>query len=783
MLRGITSSVVMVCLFSGLACAIHFDPNELATRNLLLEAVQSTSPFQRETKLREILKISPENYYALVKLGELELEKGPEGTLKAEEYFLRAALGQPYRPEAFLALGQTYYSQGYAPEGLDYMMMAMKGPYSKPSYAAICLQGQEFLDTGNYYAAVMMFGKAALSQSSTFAGDPYLLKKLYQAAALSPAPSLWVYAGTQTFVDSAGNAPWVPYVFAWLMGMEDEKTVFRFMEELRRVAGEISLKQPKLTPAAAEKLIYVMLYRRVMDDLRKKVGETEGLDSAIAARYGLTKQFFDFGICPAEKSRTLTPDLNLYDIFIEASVPDPVQRKALLEKLNDVKSRALQHVEKITDPKEKGRELYKWLRENLMVNYDMVDGVTAEGVIKDHKYLCLSGAIVYALMARDAGLNVNGYVMPGHAYAVLHTDKGEKINVETTFPVKESAEKPAGFDAPPLLAGMRSTDLRAIPDITGEVSPLDLVSYQFVNVGYNKLADLSLNKYGNQLRDVLQKAGYRQSKIDQFMTDWREAKLPMGVQLIVMAKMSEASPKYHAELSRQIDKLMEDLEKARSFDPLNKEFMNRIEGGADIFTKLAVLSPVASMAKRLRGQQEQERSKVKDGIAEQMREEGSKVDKGKKPLPEEKVVPPTATSEASEAESTEGRETEGGEAQAVAPVPDQEALPEEAARAEEEQESIKWPREKQAYLSGIRRLERVLKNHPCSDRLKRILGEYCINVAQILAIAKEVNRNRDDPQKLRYDDIIVELSRVNSEFLGSQPELSARLSGKLAELL
>jgi len=629
MLRGIASGVLMVCLFSGAACAAQFDLNELTTRTLLLEAVQSASPFQRETKLREILKISPENYYALVKLGELELEKGPDGHLKAEEYFLRAALEQPYRPEAFLALGQSYYSRGYAREGMNYMMMAMKGPYSKPSYAAICLQGQEFLDTGNYNAAVMMFGKAALSQSSPFEGDPYLLKKLYHAAALSPAPGLWVYAGTQTFVDSTGHAPWVPFIFAWQMGMENEKDLFRFMEMLRTVASEISRRHSKLTAAAAEKLIYMMIYEYVMDDLRSRVSDTEGLDSAIAARYGLTKEFFDFGICPTEKSRKLTPDLNLYDVFIEASVPDPVQRKALLEKLNEVKNQAIQHVEKISDPKERGRELYKWLRENLIVNYDMVDGIPAERVIKDHKYLCLSGAIVYALIARDAGLNVNGYVMPGHAYAVLHTDKGEKINVETTFPVRETAENPAGFDAPPLLAGMRSKDLRAMPDITGEVSPLDLVSYQFLNVGYNKLADLTLNKHGNLLREVLQKAGFKEAKIEQFMTEWREASLSSSEQRKAMILMSLASPKYHAELTHEIDKGLENMEKARSFDPLNKEFMRKIEEGAAAFTMLATASPALSMAKRFREQREQERSKVKEGIVDKMREEGAKVDKSK----------------------------------------------------------------------------------------------------------------------------------------------------------
>jgi|GEM_PF-986986 len=784
MLRGITSIALMVCLFAGLGHAKHFDPNDLTTRNLLLEALQSPSPYRKEVKLKEILKIHPDNYYALVSLGEMELQRGAKGQLKAEEYFLLAALAQPYRSEAFLSLAQCYYGQGYAPEGLDYMMMAMKGPYSRPSYEAICLQGQEYLDTNNYYAAVMTFGKAALSRSSPYVNDPFLIRKLYQAAALSPAPGLWVYAGTATFVDSAGNVPWVPYVFAWLVGMDDEKDISAFMDMLRNVAREVSYKNPMLTSAASEKLIFIKLYDFVMDSLRTKVGETEGLDSAISERFKLGKQFFNFGICPDEKARSLKPDLNLYDVFIEASVPDAAQRKQLLDKLNGIRQQALQAVEKIPDQKERGRELFRWLRENLLVTYDMVDGVTAEGVIKDKKYLCLSGAIVYTLMGRDAGLDVNGYVMPGHAYAVLNTDKGEKINVETTFPVKESAEKPAGFDAPTLLAGFRSSDLRAVPDITGEVSPLDLVSYQFVNVGYNKLAELTLNKYGNQLKEVLQKSGLKQARIDQFIQDWRDARLPPWAQILVMAKISESSPRYHAELASQIDALMDDLAGARSFNPLNKEFMSRIEAGANLFTRLSVASPVASMARRFKDVQEKERNKLKKGIAEKVREEGSRGEAAKEGTSPEAQTGPKETEQEDELADDRMKTAESADttAERKRVTPKDQAAPAEEDQADD-QEAIKWPREKQAYLAGIKRLERVVKNHPCSDRLKRILGEYCINVAQILSVAKELNKRRDDAQRLKYDDILTELNRVNSECLGSEPELAMQLSKRMAELL
>ncbi len=806
MLRRIASAFLVVFCIAGFALAEgvkQFDPKDLKTRNLLLEAFQSVSPYQREVKLKEVVKIHPENYFALIKLGELEIDRGEAHQLKAIDYFLRAALSQPQRPEAYLALAQTYFQLGYIPEGTDYMMKALVGPRTRLTYEAICLEGQQFLDTSNYFAAVTTFANAALSRSSPWRMDPYLMRKLYEATTLSDAPTFWVWEDSGLAAEGVGNVYWVQYVFAKLVSSSttfSEDAAFRaVIQALRKQADRLREIRPELSARAAEKLINVHLYRTVMATLRNMVGEnSEG------EHYSLPKRFFNFGVCSQEDTRLLDQNLNLYEVFIEASVEDPKERKALLEKLDGIKKKAIAAVSGIKDPKKRGKALFKWLRENLIVKYDAVDGIPAEGVINKKKYLCLSGAILYTLIGRDAGLDVYGFTIPGHAFSVMYDNDGNRINVETTFPVKETAERPAGFDLANENLVSRGTDLKARTQFEGEHSPMELVPYQFINVGVNRLDDLMIYKYRNELDSVLKEAGYDPSQIEGIITKWRHAR-DLHEKQEAMRQMSLKYPKFHDEMSAAIDHALTTFSKARSFDPFNTEFLRAIEQMAAYYTVLAMASPVSSMQKRLRKVKEDNRRSMREEVEQDMRRDAeSRAEAGKKDKKKEKAKTET---KAKETAGTEDRgkgsgkkevkekrerktastveaemdlskiksfETDKASEVAIARS-EYEATPEEISR--------EWPREKRFWLDSLRRLERLVKKHPCSDWLKRTLFAYTMEVADVMREAKKVNLELEESSRLDYEDIIDELNRVRIEFFDTQPVLASKLSAKLGELL
>jgi tetratricopeptide (TPR) repeat protein len=803
MLRRIASAFLLVFFFSsmGMAAGIrHFDPKEIKARNLLLEAFQAVSPYQRTAKLKEVLKISPDNYFALIKLGEMELGRGNESELKAIELFLRAALAQPQRPEAYLALAQIYFEMGYVPEGTDYMMKALMGARAKLTYETVCLEGQNYLDTSNYFGAVITFADAALSRNSPWRGDPYLMRKLYEAATLSDAPSFWVWKDSGLAAEGVGNVYWIQYVFAKMVANSstfDEAEAFKaILRMVRENAEKLREFQPKLTGRSAEKLINRYLYRRVMAQLRSEVGEPE------YKRFQLPQRFFNFGMCNQETLPKLDENLDLYEVFIGASVTDPKERKALMTKLDSIKKEALKAVAGIKDPKERGKALFKWLRENLIVKYDAVDGIPAEGVINKQKYLCLSGAILYTLIGRDAGLDVNGFIIPRHAFASLHDTDGRKIIVETTAPVKETVEAPAGFDMPEEIHEKAygygvGSDLRGQALFVGETSPIDLVTYQYVNVGIAKLDNLMINKYRDQLETVLKEANMDLAEIERLIQVWRRGS-GGRMKTAAMIKMAEKYPKFHDDMTKAIDEGLDTLSRARSFNPFNVEFLRALESLTRQFTAISKASPSSSMLKRLRKIKELRRREMEEGIVADMRRDvetegnaddqeakdrkeqtakaqdgrdGSKADKKSRDKDEQPKGTVEQQDEAPEIESAE-RKVDRAVATARA---DYEATAEEISK--------EWPREKEFWLLSLRRLEKLAENHPCSGVLRSTLLEFGIFVTEVLKLAKEVSSELEEGQRLDYDDIIDELNRIRIEFFDENPAMAEKLSSKLRELL
>ena len=104
-----------------------------------------------------------------------------------------------------------------------------------------------------------------------------------------------------------------------------------------------------------------------------------------------------------------------------------------------------------------------------------------------------------------------------------------------------------------------------------------------------------------------------------------------------------------------------------------------------------------------------------------------------------------------------------------------EATPEEIRR--------EWPKERRFWLESLKRLEGLIKKHPCSNWLKRTLFNYCMDVANVMMEAKRVNVELEEGNRLDYDDIIDELNRIRIDFFDTQPNLASKLSTKIGELL
>lgn len=793
---ALTAALLVLCL-PGLGYAEkypQFDPGKLEVRNLLLEAFQSVSPHYQKTKLLEILKIDPNNYQALVKLGELEVLREGRGNLKANEYYLRAALAQPQRPEAYLALSQSYFDMGYEPEGRDYLRKALAGGQTRLTYEAVCIEGQNFLDTANHYAAVVTYADAALSKRSPWRNDPHLLRKLYEAASLSDAPTFWVWKSSGLPAEGVGNVYWIPYVFAKLVASDtsfDDSAVHRkVLDTLRQQAEKLRQLHPKLSPRAAEKWINVILYPKVMAALRHKLGGAETVETAVRDRFKLSKQFFDFGVCDQEQVRHLTNELNLYDVFLEASVKDPKRRAELLAQLYKIRDQALEAVKGIKDPEKRGAALFKWLREHLIKDYDAVDGIPAEGVIEKHKYLCLTGAILYCLVGRDAGLKVDGFLRPNHAFAVMYNKDGERINVETTYPVKDTAEYPAGFGLADESIKPRGADLRGRAAAQGEISPLDLVSYQFTNVGLNKIDQLMFNKYRDQLVETLRDKGLDQAQIAKLIEIWRHAG-GQGMKGVALMLMSLKYPEFHAEMSKAIDQALDSFSEARAFNPFNTEFLGFIESVAEDFTKLAQARPTSSMLERWRNSVQKDREallrEVQDDMRHEAESQAESQKESKKPKDADKSKPQGAggtKQAAKEKKQAETKPVAPEEKPEIKSYDKEEGAVAEKARtdATAQEATQEWPKEKLFWLSSLKRLEKIAKSHPCSQRLKRTLLEHSLTVTGVLTVAKTINTQLDDDNKMDYEDVVDELFRIRNEFSHSEPYLTAELSRRIAQL-
>ncbi len=419
-----------------------------------MEAEAQDSAERAKEKYRNIIEKDPQNYHALVRLAQVEIKElsGPkrgDKALVAQDYLLRASLAQPRRPEAYLALAQLKYLMGYVEEGDEFARMARN--IDPESYQAFCLLGQRYEDSGNYFAAMRQYS-AALDH---YPYDVYLSERRFLAAA------------------NGGLKPYDVY--------------------------SVELKDVGLTEAgqAASAIEFELPYDRYPDFyLLSQYEQEAGHSPQLRGRYFLPE--FAFKYCPNDQTPANPYGDDLFEAFIKASTTDPGEYDRLRAELKKITQEALNEIAAArnqggaqTDDVAKARALYHYLKTKILNEYDLKQGVTAKDLLDQKKYLCLNASILFVLIGKEAGLPIHGFILPGHAFAVLDAkprsisvdlipmvttgtggDRGFGVSWRDQF---EALNQPGNYGG--LFVGADPSG-RSI----GPVSPQELVAYQFVNV-------------------------------------------------------------------------------------------------------------------------------------------------------------------------------------------------------------------------------------------------------------------------------------------------------------
>lgn len=186
------------------------------------------------------------------------------------------------------------------------------------------------------------------------------------------------------------------------------------------------------------------------------------------------------------------------DAFLIASdIVQPHEYNRYKKRMEKVKRDAKEALEQYqNDEKRMAEELLKWLHSNVLKQYKE-RATTARELLDKGYFNCLSSGILYAILAGELGLKVNGVSVKDHAYAQVHIG-GRVYDVETT--IKD------GFNPrDDMVVGNAITSVkRKNYKFVQKVSML-----QFLSMLYSNRISLLQNSTDNYLKDLPKyKKGY-----------------------------------------------------------------------------------------------------------------------------------------------------------------------------------------------------------------------------------------------------------------------------------
>lgn len=740
--RAVGGLLVALCLILGGHTELFAQGSDVTA--LLWEGFKAESESRSDfasDNYRDVLRKDPSNYMALVRLGQVGMKdkggtKWDSRASEAREYLIRAATAQPHRPEAYLLLAEFHYQRGYVPEGDRYMHIARAlDPESREVFS---LLGQRHEMCLNYEGAAIAYSQAL----KHYPDDVYFLSRLY-----------W----------SATQGRTHQWIREWISDLELANLEYGFSESI--------LSDERLwrfyEPRRVRKLVNESYYRSIVGMLRTAT-EFAGEERP---RYSLPN--FLFGYCSlAAKPRDLYGK-DVYRAFIQASVSNNLEYAVVRSKLDEIRREALKEVARHTRPDEKAKALYEWLKKNVLEKYDRERGILAEQVITKKKYLCLSGAILYTLISQEAGLSVDGVIVPGHAYA-LYKDGRREIPIELTAGytspdptvmggLRCELKVEEGFDVPwgkqiCQMARVRGdgglvygTNRRNV----GPVAPKELTAYQFLNVrsyGQEQVRagndDKGLAETEKELAGSLRTTlGELLDRMDRVGTQ-QDLVVPDRMQRLrevygqYRERINEVKRKLQAVRHKRMKPVVDFdfreglalVRKARGMAPLNEEFISIAEA---IYMNKCALHTVASrqtLDELAREQRElQARARIDRDIADRLLRERDQLRQKPKPGERASTVPVGDTKELEKKLSEVNSKADQSKDRLA-------RVTQRLARA--------WGEEKNRFLESVGDLEQGLQEFPCSVRMLDRLKALCY-ITTFYATLAEDNVTLDQVNGIR----------------------------------
>jgi uncharacterized tellurite resistance protein B-like protein len=649
---------------------------EQSADELLLDAFNAEraggDPGRIAEKFEAVIKADPENYYALVKLGSMKMaEPGSSPELAAINYLLRAAIAMPNNPEAFLYLAQLYYKMGYIIEGDRYLRMC-EGINRRLVYDAICLSGWRYEESGNYFEAIMTYAPAALSPDSKFMGDPFLFKRLYEAAQLSQPPYDWVYGVTRLLFQDQGQE---------IIDMVNNSVLQAFVSNPRLEAFHKSKD-------AANSILRDL----IVSELKPYVAMLDKVPESYEVPAALHKTLF----CSPEELRS-PRFTDPYEAFVAASPESARDKAVVLREVKKIRDQALKEISTVAKNEEKAKVLYGWLKKNVLRDYSALDGDSAKSIVEMQKFDSLSGTILYVLIAQDAKLQVKAFLVPGHAFAVMDEDRPIWINV--------AAEGSQGFDVKEdVMEKFRERNPafeRSGFEPYGQISdPMRLVAFLFVDSAVKNVDRLVLNRNESLFRKVLQE--------DFALDDTAQSEVIEGLRQQGSARVASPNGTVHLSLaSPQFAGLIRKM--AASDSRFRKGLLVRYDEGIALLKTAKQLAPLDARFGVVSD----------DLVTDAARSEYDTANAGtiNRAAQRAKAFLTAAESDFSTlltaTAGTRGPEALTGNQRAT--------LEDEQAKITEEERQL-WPGEAQGWLNGLKRIAAEVKQHPCNERLRRSLA-------------------------------------------------------------
>ncbi len=366
--------------------------------------------------------------------------------MRARDYFLRAAILEPDRPEAYIGLSYLEAQEGNAGQS-DYYEGQAGNLAGMKNIDLVALAGWKLERRANFPQAAVSYAKAGLEQQLPYFGDPYFLYKLSEIAPMARGPYNY----------------WCRDVLSYLLFGND--TEIEPIRELLLVRLDRYLEKYLFAPR--DPILDRVFFNIATAKLRRLI--PLGLTPAVAPDFRLTalstvfaKEQREPWLEIASKSVTRNEAGFLDACPLKEEGPDLVIRNDMLERWKRISKKVVHKFGSETDVKKKATDLAYWLRDpknRILWKYDVFGGSSAKGMLAKNKktdeyegkYFCMTGSVAYMLLGRKIGVPVVGVTLPGHAFTVMDLD-GRGYQMDSTWDpesyareeLAKAAEMPVG---------------------------------------------------------------------------------------------------------------------------------------------------------------------------------------------------------------------------------------------------------------------------------------------------------------------------------------------------